>query len=377
MHDGGHRFPCLKDKQRSWICEPASLTCWCVFDVAGKELEIARLEAQAGESEFWSDQQGAQRVMRRIAEVRAQIEPWQAIDREINDVVALAEMAVAEDDVSLDEELAAQADALSRRIEDLEFQLALSGEYDQSNAVLAVHAGAGGTEAQDWAEMLLRMYLRYAEQRGYKAEIVDFSPGEEAGIKSATLEIAGQLAYGYLKSEKGVHRLVRMSPFDADHARHTSFALVEVMPEVEDATELTISPDDLKIDVFRSGGAGGQNVQKTSTAVRITHLPSGLVVNCQNERSQLQNREVAMRVLKARLVEIDLQKRSEEQARLKGQHITAGWGNQIRSYVLHPYQLVKDLRSGFETSNPDAVLNGDLDALIRAYLKSTVGEPKE
>ncbi|MBI4497409.1 MAG: peptide chain release factor 2 [Chloroflexi bacterium] len=352
------------------------MTCWCVFDVPGKEQAIAQLEAQAARPDFWDDPQEAQRVMRRIADIRAQVEPWQAVDRESAELADLADLAVQEGDVSLEQDLEAQGEALARRVDDLELQLALSGEYDRSNAVLAIHAGAGGTEAQDWAQMLLRMYLRYAELRGWHAEVVDLSPGEEAGIKSATVEISGSSAYGYLKSEKGVHRLVRISPYDADHARHTSFALVEVMPEVEDDVAVEIKLEDLRIDVYRSAGAGGQNVQKTSTAVRLTHLPTGIVVSCQNERSQIQNKEVALRILKARIVELELQKRAEEQARLKGQHVSAGWGNQIRSYVLHPYRMVKDLRTGYETANTDAVLNGELGEVIQAYLKSTLGEPK-
>lgn len=222
--------------------------------------------------------------------------------------------------------------------------------------------------------MIMRMYLRWAETRGFRTEVVDLSPGEEAGIKSATIEVEGKLAYGYLKGEKGVHRLVRLSPFDADHGRHTSFALVEVMPEAEDVSEVSIDPSDLRIDVFRASGAGGQNVQKNSTAVRITHLPSGIVVSCQNERSQGQNREMALRILQARLIQRDLERQQEAQALIKGEHVSAGWGNQIRSYVLHPYKMVKDLRTGFETSDAMGVLEGSLDELIHAYLRSQVGE---
>ncbi|MCX6022550.1 MAG: peptide chain release factor 2 [Chloroflexi bacterium] len=344
------------------------------LDIPAKEQEITALEEQANDPDFWGDSQTAQTVMRRISDLREQIETWRGIGAEAGDMAELAEMAAGEDDASLETDLRTQGEALSARVDDLEFQLALGGEYDRNSAILAIHAGAGGTEAQDWAEMLLRMYLRYAERSGYRTEIVDMSQGEEAGIKSATVEVSGPLAYGYLKSERGVHRLVRISPFDAAHGRHTSFALVEVLPEVDGAVDVTVNADDLKVDVYRSAGAGGQNVQKNSTAIRITHLPTGIVVTCQNERSQLQNREMAMRILKARLMEIELRKKEEERARLKGQHISAGWGNQIRSYVLHPYKMVKDLRTEFETSNPDAVLDGDLDALIRAYLKSTVGE---
>jgi peptide chain release factor 2 len=271
-------------------------------------------------------------------------------------------------------EVSKAAQALETRMAKLEFQVLLSGEYDRASAILAIHAGAGGTESQDWAQMLQRMYLRWAERRGYRAQVFDESPGDEAGIKSTTMAIEGQFAYGYLKSERGVHRLVRISPFDASHGRHTSFALVEVLPEVDDTIHIDVNPDDLRVDVFRSSGAGGQNVQKNSTAIRITHIPTGIVVACQNERSQLQNREMAMKILESRLLELELQKRSEEQARLKGEHVAAGWGNQIRNYVLHPYKLVKDNRSGYETSNAAAVLDGELDEFLEAYLKATIGQ---
>ncbi len=249
----------------------------------------------------------------------------------------------------------------------------LSGRYDRENAVLAIHAGAGGTEAQDWAQMLLRMYLRWAEAHGYKTAILDQTPGDEAGIKSVSVSLSGEYAFGYLRSERGVHRLVRISPFDANSRRHTSFALVEVWPDVQGEIEVTINDKDIQIDTFRAGGAGGQHVQKNDTAVRITHLPTGLVVSCQNERSQTQNKERAMRVLKARLLDIEQRKEEEEMSELKGEHISAGWGNQIRSYVLHPYHMVKDLRTNHETGNTSAVLDGRLDDFMEAYLKLQVG----
>jgi peptide chain release factor 2 len=250
----------------------------------------------------------------------------------------------------------------------------LGGEYDDHDAILAIHAGAGGTESQDWAEMLFRMYLRWAERRGYRTEVLDVMPGEEAGIKSATIEVGGRHAYGYLRSERGIHRLVRLSPFDSAHARHTSFAKVEVMPVIdEDVKDVEIDPDELRIDVFNASGHGGQNVQKNATAIRITHLPTGKVVTCQNERSQHRNRESAMKVLKAWLLEQELERRAEERARLKGENVSAAFGNQIRSYVLHPYKLVKDLRSGYETTDPNAVLEGELDPLMRAYLQWDIG----
>jgi peptide chain release factor 2 len=312
--------------------------------------------------------------MRRLSAVRARIATWRGLESKIRESLDLVDLAEAEADEAIAADIARDADALERQLDDLEFELTFSGPYDDRNAILAIHAGAGGTESQDWAEMLLRMFLRWCERRGFPTEVIDLMPGEEAGIKSATIEITGAHAYGYLKSERGVHRLVRLSPFDSENKRHTSFALVEVLPEAGDAAEVKINPDDLRVDVFRASGHGGQNVQKNSTAIRITHLPTGIVVTCQNERSQGRNRESAMRVLEARLIEIELQKHAEEQARLKGEHVSAGWSNQIRSYVLHPYKMVKDHRTGYETSNAAAVLEGDLDELIKAYLRSTMGE---
>jgi peptide chain release factor 2 len=250
----------------------------------------------------------------------------------------------------------------------------MAGPYDRNGAILSIHAGAGGTEAQDWASMLQRLYLRWAERRGYAGEITDQLEGEEAGIKTVTIEIVGPYAYGYLKSERGVHRLVRISPFDSSARRHTSFALVEVMPIIDEDIDIDIRPDDVKMDVYRSGGAGGQHMQKNSTAVRLTHVPTGIVVTCQNERSQLQNRESAMRVLRGKLYDLELQKKEEEAARIRGKHVEAGWGNQIRSYVLQPYQMVKDLRTEAETGNTTAVLDGEIDLFIEAWLKDQLGE---
>ena len=298
---------------------------------------------------------------------------WRDQQGAIGEALGLLELAEAEADEGVIAEVAAEASRLRSDLEKLEFRLQLGGPYDERPAILAVHAGAGGTESQDWAEMLMRMYIRWAERRGYTTSVLDLTEGEEAGIKSVTIEIGGEYAYGYLRAERGVHRLVRLSPYDAAHRRHTSFALVEVMPEVEEAVEVQINPDDLKIDYYRSSGAGGQNVQKTSTAVRITHLPTGIVVTCQNERSQVQNRETAMKILQSRLLEIEQEKQEAEQAKVKGKHVDAGFGNQIRSYVLHPYNMVKDHRTDFETSNTGAVLDGDLDAFIEAYLRSQVG----
>jgi len=311
--------------------------------------------------------------MRRIADAREQVDTWRSLQSRTRDLDDLIELAEAEADEDLQRDLSAEATALAGRVDDMELTLALSGEYDRRDAILAIHAGAGGTDSQDWAEMLLRMYLRWADKSGYTTAILDLAQGEEAGIKSATVEIAGRHAYGYLRSERGVHRLVRLSPFDAAHARHTSFVLVEVLPEVESAAEVNLGPDDLRIDVFRASGHGGQNVQKNATAVRITHIPSGITVSCQNERSQARNKDLALKVLEARLLELEVERKAEEQSRLKGEHVSAGWGNQIRSYVLHPYKMVKDHRTGFETSNAEAVLDGDLTPLLRAYQKATLG----
>ena len=312
--------------------------------------------------------------MRRLAAAREEVETWRGVEAKTTDLVGLLELAEAESDKEVADEVASETEALASLFEDMELELALSGEYDRRNAIMAIHAGAGGTDSQDWAEMLLRMYLRWAEGRKFETKVLDIMAGEEAGIKSATLEIRGHNAFGYLKGERGVHRLVRISPFDSSKSRHTSFALAEVLPEVESAAEVNIDPDDLRIDVFRAGGHGGQNVQKNSTAVRITHLPTGLVVSCQNERSQGRNKDSALKVLEARLLERELARQAAERAELKGEHVSAEWGNQIRSYVLHPYKMVKDHRTGYETSDAEAVLDGDLDELLRDYQKATLGD---
>ena len=310
--------------------------------------------------------------MRQIAQLSETVSTWRELESKADDLLGLIDLSLAEEDASLHTEIAREISDLQQTLDELEFQLQLSGEYDKSGAILAVHAGAGGTESQDWAEMLLRMYLRWAEQHRYKADVIESSPGEEAGIKSALIEISGSYAYGYLQAERGVHRLVRISPFDASHSRHTSFALVEVMPLVENNVEVSIDPDDLKIETFRSSGPGGQHMQKTSSAVRITHLPSGIVVACQNERSQVRNKETAMTVLRSRLLEAELERKAEEQAKLKGEHVTAEWGNQIRSYVLHPYKMVKDHRTAYETSDVNSVLDGGIDDLLKSYLRFKV-----
>ncbi len=335
-------------------------------------MEIAELEKKSAQPDFWIDQAKAQGVMRRLVDEKKAVTRWRELEKRIADLTEL--VSLAEGDTSLEEEIQSEIEKVASHLDELELETAFSGEYATRNAILAIHAGAGGTESQDWAEMLLRMYLRWAERRGYKADILDVSPGEEAGMKSAIIGIDGKHAYGYLKSEHGVHRLVRLSPFDANHARHTSFALVEVIPEAEADVDVKIVPDDLRVDVFRSSGPGGQHMQKTSSAVRLTHLPTGLVVACQGERSQHQNKESALKILQARLLELELTKRAEEKARLKGKRIAAGWGNQIRSYVLHPYKMVKDHRTDYQTGDTDAVLDGELDGFITAYLRSGLGK---
>ena len=317
--------------------------------------------------------------MRRMAGLKDELESWTGLESSARDLGELLDLALAESDESLTLALSEEVVELGSTLEELEFRLMLSGEFDDHNAILALHAGAGGVDSQDWVQILMRMYLRWAERRGFKAEVLDVSPGDEAGIKSAVMQISGLFAYGYLKAEKGVHRLVRISPFDGNHARHTSFALAEVMPEVESGGEITVGPDDIRIDTFRAGGHGGQSVQKNSTAVRITHLETGVRVSCQNERSQHQNKEIAMRILVSRLLELQRQKEAEELAKIKGEHISPEWGNQIRSYVLHPYQMVKDHRTEHTVSDTSTVLDGDLDEFVMSYLKSTVGDtpPKE
>ncbi len=314
--------------------------------------------------------------MRQLDSLRESVQTWRMMEKNSNDLKEMAALATAEHDETLEEEIRSETESIKKRLDDLEFQLLLSEPYDERDAIMAIHAGAGGTESQDWAAMLLRMYLRWAERNGYKAEILDTSPGEETGIKSATVNIKGRYAYGYLKAEHGVHRLVRLSPFDSDHARHTSFALIEVLPEAQSDIDLHISAEEIKVDTFKSSGPGGQNMQKTSSAIRITHLPTGIIVTCQSQRSQHQNKESALKVLYARLLEIERVKKEQEKATLKGGRIDAGWGNQIRSYVLHPYKMVKDHRTDYETSNTTAVLDGALDDFIKSYLRSRVGDAK-
>ena len=336
-----------------------------------KQQEIQDLELESSNPDFWSDAQRAQRLMRHLGALKQQVDSWHALRRQASDLEEL--LVLAEADEALRAEIAAETEQALGQLERLELRLLLSGPYDAADAIVAVHAGTGGVDAQDWAEMLVRMYLRWAAQAGLQAEVLDEAEGEEAGIKSATIELRGENAYGYAKAEAGTHRLVRLSPFDAAHRRHTAFALVEVLPEVEDDTDVQINDDDLRIDTYRSSGAGGQHVNKTSSAVRITHIPTGVVVTCQNERSQMQNKETAMKILRARLIERKLREREEEQARLKGEHVNPGWGNRIRSYVLHPYTLVTDHRTEHSTGDIQAVLDGEIGPFVEAYLQQQLG----
>jgi len=304
--------------------------------------------------------------MKQYNAVKSEVDSWRSFSRHLNDTLELVQLG----DESLRPELESETAALETELEKRSFTAMLSGKYDQDSAILAIHAGAGGTDSQDWAAMLERMYLRWAEAHGYETELLDVTAGEEAGIKSVTIAVNGDYAFGYLRSERGVHRLVRLSPFDAAHRRHTSFALIETLPQVAmDEAEIEIEPGDIKMDVYRSSGAGGQNVQKNATAVRITHIPTGIVVTCQNERSQTQNREFAMRILRARLLELKQAEKEEERAVLRGEYTKAEWGSQIRSYVLHPYQMVKDHRTEHESGNAQAVLDGDLDEFMEAFLR--------
>ena len=336
-----------------------------VFDLPDKEKRLGALREQASDPDLWSDPEAAQHLMRELSVLGDEVESFERLAQRVADACELAELGGEE----LYDDLTGEARELGSEIDRLDFQSMFSDPYDREDAILAIHAGAGGTDSQDWAEMMQRMYLRWAETRGYGTEILSYTEGEEAGIKSVMISVAGRYAYGHLRSERGVHRLVRLSPFDAAHRRHTSFALVEVWPDVAGEIDIQVNESDLQIDRFRSAGAGGQNVQKNETAIRITHLPTGMVVTCQNERSQKQNLESALKVLRARLLAIEQQKQQEEMAELKGGYVEAGWGNQIRSYVLHPYQMVKDHRTNLEEGNTAAVLDGRLSGFMEAYLR--------
>ena len=346
-----------------------------VFDLAGKAEELAALDERASQPDFWNDSREAKRVLRAADGLRDELDAWNGLITRADDLAELAELAAEAGDEELEAEVATEYDVVEGQYERMRTSLLFSGPYDDSDAFISISAGAGGTEATDWAEMLLRMYLRWCERRGFGTEIVDRLEGEETGVKSATVSVQGRRAYGWLRAEAGVHRLVRISPYDAQKRRHTTFVQVEILPEVEEASEVEEIPDDdLKIDTYRAQGAGGQHVNKTDSAVRITHLPTGIVAQSQNERSQHQNREAAMKILRARLLERRLEEREAEIRVLKGEHKQAGWGNQIRSYVLHPYQMVKDHRTEHETGNTTAVLDGDLDAFMVAELERVATE---
>lgn len=338
------------------------------FDISGCEHKIKELEQSMNDPEFWNDLERSQKVNREIKALKNKVERYKKLWSKIEDLEVLIELALEEQDYSVTDEVSSSLRQLDKEVNAFNMETLLSGPYDRNNAIVSLHAGAGGTEAMDWVAMLFRMYTRWCEDKGYEVKVLDMLPGEEAGIKSVTFHVIGPNAYGYLRCERGVHRLVRISPFDASGRRHTSFASVDVMPELEDDTEIEIRPEDLRIDTYRASGAGGQHVNKTESAVRITHIPTGIVVQCQNERSQIQNRETAMKMLKARLLELKEREQEEKLRQLKGEMKKIEWGSQIRSYVFHPYNLVKDHRTGVETGNIQAVMDGELDQFINAYL---------
>ncbi|NLM70899.1 MAG: peptide chain release factor 2 [Synergistaceae bacterium] len=339
-----------------------------VFDLDTITARKEKLEAQSADPEFWKKAESKE-VSREIARIQRNLDSWSEVDRLFGDLSALEELLAEDEDVELQREFDATADMLRKYAEREQMRLLLSEEHDECNAILTIHAGSGGLDSQDWAETLLRLYLRWAEREGFSGRVLELLQDEEAGIKNATMLIQGEYAFGYLKGEKGVHRLVRISPFDAARRRHTSFASVDVAPELDDDVSVEIRPEDLRIDTFRASGAGGQYVNRTDSAVRITHIPTGTVVGCQNERSQHMNRQMAMKVLRSRLYEKALQERKEELAAMQGEKKEISWGSQIRSYVLHPYMIVKDHRTGFETGNVQAVLDGDIDDFIMNYLR--------
>jgi peptide chain release factor 2 len=338
------------------------------------EAEIARLEAESAVDGFWNDVENSQKVMQKINQLKSKCEKFRKLESGWDDLMTLCQMGIEEDDDSLLEELTEEYDSFEKALEEARLATLLTGEYDANNAILNFHAGAGGTEAQDWTQMLYRMYTRWAERHNFKVTLVDYLDGEDAGLKSASIIIEGENAYGYLKSESGIHRLVRVSPFDASGRRHTSFSAVEVMPEIDDSVEVEIRPEDVEMQVYRSSGAGGQHINKTSSAVRLIHLPTGIVVSCQTERSQFQNREYAMRMLRSKLVEIKEREHLATINEIKGDQMKIEWGSQIRSYVFMPYTLVKDHRTNFENGNVNNVMDGDLDGFINAYLTMKAGQ---
>ncbi len=338
-----------------------------VFDLGKKSARIAELEKESEKENFWQDPEKAQNLLKELDHLRVEIKMLGNAETEVTSAEEMLELA--HNDEKLRKEIAASLADIEKKIAAAEFESMFAGAYDSRNAILSIHSGTGGVDAQDWAEMLLRMYMRFAERKNWKAKLISEMRGGEAGIKSATLEVTGRYAYGNLRAEAGLHRLVRLSPFNSNNLRQTSFALVEVLPEIDTIKEVAINPADLRVDTFRSGGAGGQSVNKTSSAVRITHVPTGLVATCQSERSQLQNKEKAMKILAAKLFQKNLEEREKEKQKLKGSHTSVQWGSQIRSYVLHPYKLVKDHRTKLESKNPEDVLDGNLDGFIEAYLR--------
>jgi len=357
-----------EQKQLSELQEKISNT-WGLLDIDGQIEEMKKLEMQMQAEGFWNDQENATKISKRHEEVRSEIETWQSLKKRTEDLLSLIGETEEDTDEEMEKEIKIEIKNLADSFERLEFFLLFDGKHDQKNAILTVRAGSGGTEAQDWAEMILRMILRFCEKKGWSTLMLDESRGGEAGIKSATVRVEGRYAFGYLQSEHGTHRLVRISPFDAESMRHTSFCGVEVIPEMEDTPDIVIDEKDLRIDTFMSGGKGGQSVNTTYSAVRIVHLPTGITVQCQNERSQQQNRETAMKVLASKLQTLKEEEMEAERLELRGEHKSAEWGNQIRNYVLHPYKMVKDVRTRYETKDPDAVLNGELDAFMEAYLR--------
>ena len=340
------------------------------LEIPAKEEKIAELEYKMSEPSFWDDAAAAQKLNQELAALKGGVDTYRDLMAKYEDAETLYEMGIEESDPSMEEDIRAELNLIAEGLETLQLEVLLSGEYDANDAILTLHAGAGGTEAQDWTQMLLRMYGRWAERHGFTVDTADLQPGEEAGVKSATLFIKGHNAYGFLKSEKGVHRLVRISPFDSQARRHTSFSACDVMPEIDDAVEVPINMDDVRVDYFRASGAGGQHINKTSSAVRMTHEPTGIVVQCQNERSQLQNKEQCLKMLRAKLFELEQEKKEEEIAKLEGVQQKIEWGSQIRSYVFQPYTMVKDVRTNAETGNVQAVMDGDIDPFIRAYLNA-------
>ena len=340
------------------------------LEIPAKEEKIAELEYKMSEPSFWDDAAAAQKLNQELAALKGGVDTYKELMAKYEDAETLYEMGIEENDPSMEADICAELNLIAEGLETLQLEVLLSGDYDANDAILTLHAGAGGTEAQDWTQMLLRMYGRWAERHGFTVETADLQPGDEAGVKSATLFIKGHNAYGFLKSEKGVHRLVRISPFDSQARRHTSFSACDVMPEIDDAVEVPINMDDVRVDYFRASGAGGQHINKTSSAVRMTHEPTGIVVQCQNERSQLQNKEQCLKMLRAKLFELEQEKKEEEIAKLEGVQQKIEWGSQIRSYVFQPYTMVKDVRTNAETGNVQAVMDGDIDPFIRAYLNA-------